>query len=105
MADFKVICKISGDWIFWPVGTKVITTSKLFGLIKKTSVVEDKKFTTGPNKEEICIVYDTYEAHNEIYYKLKGYPNGGYCSKYFIRLDEFTETQKEIAQKSEPILN
>lgn len=107
MSTFKVICKADGDnWVQTTSGTKIITTSRFFGLIKTSRVVPvTSKSVPGPDKEEICIVTDDYISNSEKYYILAGYPYGGYNAKYFVRLDEFTETQKDIAEKSEPILN
>lgn len=107
MENFKVICKHNHTTHSWARNggvTKIVTTKRFFGLIKNTSVVKDEVIVPGPSKDEICIVYETY-VDGDTYYKLQGYPYGGYNSKYFIRLDEFTETAKEIAKKSEPQLN
>lgn len=102
MATFKVICKADkGAWERYPTPTKTITTSKLFGLLKETKIISDPKIVNGPTKDEICIVTRDYIYAGELYYVLSGYPYGGYDSKYFIKLDEFTETQKEIAKKTE----
>lgn len=107
MSNFKVICKIpkSDRWAEMPVRTKTITTKKLFGLISNTVVVSDLVIKPGPNFDEICIVYDEYDSKGSHYYKLLGYPYGGYLSRLFIKLDEFTETAEEIAKKSQPALN
>lgn len=102
---FKVICKTSNNWERTPIVPKLVNTSKFFGLIKSSKIVMEPDKVPGSTMNEICIVTDTYVSNSEDYYKLTGYPYGGYNSKYFIRLDEFTETQKEIAQKSQPILN
>lgn len=106
MDNFKVICKADRcGWQTIPVPTKIIVVKKLFGLIKNECIVPDPKFNGGPDKDEICIVYEEYNSSGRHYYKLKGYPQSGYDSRFFVRLDEFTETQKEIAEKSQPILN
>jgi len=106
MSTFKVICKANGnDWVKDPPVTKIVTTKRFFGFIKTTSVTTEKEKVPGPHKEEVCIVTDDYIHDSEKYYKLAGYPYGGYNAKYFVRMDEFTETQKEIAEKSEPVFN
>src|SRR5689334_5954892 len=95
---FKVVCKNNGTWI--KIKGKV--KSCLWGLIKWNK----GKPVHGPSKEEICIVNSSYIADdNDTYYNLSGYPYGGYNSKHFIPLDEIEETQKEIAKKSQPVLN
>jgi hypothetical protein len=106
MSTFKVICKAEGnDWRKkFPI-TKVVTTSKLFGLIKSTKVVSEPDRVPGPHKDEICIVTDSITLPEGIFYQIAGYPCGPYDSKWFVRLDEFTESQKEIAEKSQPVLN
>lgn len=105
MGTFKVICKANGnDWVTDPI-TNIVTTKSFFGLIKRINITSEKQKVPGPHKEEICIVIDDYIHNSEKYYKLSGYPYGGYNAKYFVRMDEFTETQKEIAEKSEPVLN
>ena len=102
MENFKVICKGNADsWFRKYPTSKVVTTSKLFGLFKSTKVVSDREKEWGPSKDEICIVTEEIIDGGELYYVLAGYPNGSYDSKLFIRLDEFTETQKEIAEKVE----
>jgi hypothetical protein len=106
MQPFKVICKIeNGDWAVTPVRTKIVTTRSWFGLIRSSKIVADTEFTPGPQKNEECIVVNQYPSAGEIYYHLAGYPYGGYDSRYFVRIDEFIETEKEIAEKSQPILN
>jgi hypothetical protein len=97
MDTFKVICKADGKWEKCPSKQKFY----FFGLIKITK----NEFVPGPQKEEICIVTETYFNASVKCYILAGYPYGGYNSKYFVRLDEFTETQKEIAEKAIPILS
>jgi len=106
MANFKAICKTNReDWVKQKPTTKIITTSRLFGLIKTTKVVSEHAKSTGPDKEELCIVTDSYTDSGYLFYNLAGYPYGGYDSRHFIRLDEIQETQKEIAEKSQPVLN
>ena len=103
MSNFKVICKVADnrDWCH-DNGAKVVKVKRFFGLISESRVVNSKKYVPGPSKDEICIVNDCYNnEEGETYYILAGYPYGGYNSKYFVRLDEFTETAKEIAQKAE----
>ena len=104
MSTFKVISKANG-WQKSIADSKIITVYKFFGLIKSKKIVFEKEKVPGPAKEEICIVTDTYMDKETLCYILSGYPYGGYDSKYFVRLDEFTETQKEIAEKSEKVLN
>ena len=103
MEKFKVICKATGnDWLR-NNGMKTIIKKRFLGLIKKIYIGEDTEKTYGPTKDEICIVLDVRE---DGYYKLAGYVhNGWYTPDPFIRLDEFEETQKEIAKKTEPALN
>lgn len=107
MANFKVICKKSDQtsWVQTPIGTKVVTTKRLFGLITKTSIEQDKKFMPGPRYDEVCIVHDHHTTGGVLYYDLLGYPYGGYDAKHFIRLDEFTETAAGLAKRSVPQLN
>lgn len=107
MEKFKVICKADDSipWETLPRISKVITTSKFFGLLKSSKIVQQQRIIHGPAKDEICIVTGTFTNPNGFYYELAGYPYGGYNAKHFIRLDEFTETQKEIAQKFEEIPN
>jgi hypothetical protein len=52
MEPFKVICKNDLGWVPYPVVTRIVTTSKLFGLIKSTKVIADTRATAGPAKEE-----------------------------------------------------
>ena len=105
MKSFKVICKNDKDnWRKNPVPTKTVVVKYLLGLITRTKIVSEDPKAYGPSKDEICIVYDEYVFAGEHYYNLKGY-QGGYVSKAFIRLDEIEETQKEIAEKSQPVLN
>lgn len=89
----------------FPIASKVVNYTKLFGLLKFSKVVSEQEVVQGPDKDEICIVVEEYLRKDVKYYRLAGYPYGGYNAKYFIRLDEFTETQKEIAKKSEPVFN
>lgn len=105
MGSFKVICKADGKHWEGNFGTKIVTIKSFFGLIKNTVVEKDLRGTPGPSKDEICIVYREHETNGVIFYMLEGYPTGAYDSQWFIKLDEFTETQKEIAEKSEQILN
>lgn len=106
MATFKVICKAEkSGWQKYPIPQKTIVTTNFFGFNKRYKIVSDPQPMYGPAKEEICIVTSDYIFDKELYYKLEGYPHGGYNSKYFIRLDELMETQKEIAEKSQPVLN
>lgn len=107
MSNFKVICKAnnSNSWETVPRPTKVIHMKRLLGLIKRSIVVDDPQYNGGPSKDEICIVYETYQNNNCSFYLLKGYGNMGYDTKWFIKLDELEETQKEIAQKSQPVFN
>lgn len=100
MESFKVICKGTG-WERVPRLTKIVTAHKFFGLIKHSRIVDDRMDVPGPVKDEICIVTETYISRGDTYYVLKGYPYGGYDSRYFIRLDEFTENQKQIAEKAD----
>lgn len=103
MKSFKVICKADGKSWVRDNGLKTTVKSSLFGLINRTHISRDKEPVHGPDKEEICIVLDVRE---DGYYKLAGYTQyGWYTPEPFIRLDEFTETQKEIAEKSQPVLN
>jgi len=103
MQSFKVICKNSADNWVRDNGMKTIVTKSFFGLVKKTSIGRDTEKAFGPSKEEICIVIDV--RHNG-HYKLAGYTAyGWYTPELFIRLDEFTESQKEIAEKSQPVFN
>lgn len=103
MKSFKVICKNDGDNWFVDKGMKTTVTKRFFGLIKRTSIGKDVEKAYGPSKGEICIVLDVRE---DGYYKLAGYTQyGWYTHEPFIRLDEFTETQKEIAEKSQPVFN
>lgn len=107
MSTFKVICKIKNpaDWQRVKPDIKIVNTSKFFGLIKSSKIVSTPDKVPGPDRDEICIVKNEYLSEGEKYYILAGYPYGGYPAKYFIRLDEFKETQKEIAEKSQPALN
>mgnify|MGYP000932968016 FL=1 len=106
MSTFKVICKNDKDnWVKDPVPTKTVVKKYLFGLITSTKIVADNAKANGPSKDEICIVYETYNSNERSYYRLKGYGEAGYITTAFVRLDEFTETQKEIAEKSNPVLN
>ena len=106
MKSFKVICKADGNnWTKKLPITKVVTTSKLFGLIKSMKVVSKPDRVPGPNKDEICIVIDIINFTEGLFYEVAGYPCGPYDSKWFVRLDEFAESQKEIAEKSQPIFN
>ena len=103
MKPFKVICKAQSDQWIIDRGMKVSVVKRFFGLIKKTVVGRSVEKTYGPSKEEICLVIDVNEWG---YYKLAGYTQyGWYCPEPFVRLDEFTESQKEIAEKSEFALN
>lgn len=104
MKSFKVICKASGTtWVRdQGIGEKIVT-KRFFGLIKTTKIVSCEKPVHGPSKDEICIVIDVKDTG---YYKLAGYTEyGWYTPEPFIRLDEFTEGQKEIAEKTEVVLN
>lgn len=103
MKSFKVICKATGkNWVV-DLGLQTTVIKKFFGLIKKTSIGRDKRNIHGPSKDEICIVID---VRDDGYYQLAGYVHfGWYTPEPFIRLDEFTETAKEIAEKSQPQLN
>ncbi len=106
MADFKVICKATKDgWYQYPTPTKVVYKKSFFGLKNTPIIVDDPNKRHGPDKDEICIVYEVYDAHNRTYYKLKGYGEQGYDSVNFIRLDELAETQKEIAEKTQLMPN
>lgn len=103
---FKVICKADrNNWESLPRSTKIVTTYRLFGLIKTTRVVSDPNKVPGPQKEEICIVTNVSFCNNEKYYTLAGYPYGGYDAKYFVMLNELTEMQSEMAEKSKHVLN
>lgn len=106
MPTFKVICKANPE--FWkkiPAITRIVSSSKLFGLLKSTKTITEEIKVHGPAKEEICIVTDEYVSSSVKYYVIAGYPYGGYDAKNFVRLDEFTETQKEIAKKHDKIMN
>lgn len=107
MSSFKVVCKANGnDWVQNnPSFTKIVTSKRFFGLIKTSSVIPDTKKVPGPTKEEVCIVTDEYTHDSTKWYVLAGYPYGGYNSRYFVRIDEFMETEKEIWKKQEPVLN
>lgn len=103
MKSFKVICKADGNSWFRDNGLKTTVKKRFFGLFKSTHIGHDKEKACGPSKEEICIVID---VRDDGYYKLAGYTqHGWYTPEPFIRLDEFTESQKEIAEKSQPVLN
>ncbi len=103
MKPFKVICKAADNSWFRDNGLKTTVVRRFFGLIKRTTVGRDLEKSFGPSKEEICIVIDVKE---DGYYKLAGYTQyGWYCPEPFVRLDEFTESQKEIAEKSQPVMN
>src|SRR5690348_5703664 len=103
MKSFKIICKAEYDTWYRDNGLQMKVKKSFFGLVKTTSLERDKEKVHGPSKEEICIVID---VRNDGYYKLAGYTQyGWYTPEPFIRLDEFTETQKEIAEKSQPIFN
>jgi len=103
MANFKVICKADGNSWVRDKGFKTTVTKRFFGLIKRTSIDKDEEKAYGPSKDEICIVLD---VKSDGFYKIAGYTqHGWYTPEPFIRLDEFEESQKEIAQKSQPQLN
>jgi len=102
MTPFKVICKNESNNWRCNAGLKVVVISRFFGLIKTTNVEPDVRKLSGPGKDEICIVID---IDPDGWYGLCGYPNKHYDPKYFIRLDEFEEGCKEIAEKSQPVLN
>ena len=106
METFKVVCKAERScWGVIPCPTKIVYEKKLFGLIKKPIVVANPQMVCGPGREEICVVYKTYQRQGLSFYILAGYGEDGYCTKHFIRLDELTETQKEIEEKSQSVLN
>lgn len=103
MKSFKVICKADGNSWVRDHGLKTTVKKSFFGLFKKTSVGRHEEKAFGPSKDEICIVIDVRE---DGYYKLAGYTQYGcYTPEPFIRLDEFTESQKEIAEKANVVLN
>ena len=103
MQSFKVICKADGNKWFLDKGLKTTIKKSFFGLIKRTIISKDEEKVFGPSKEEICIVVGVTE---DGYYKLAGYTqHGSYSPEPFIRLDEFTESQKEIAEKYHPFFN
>ena len=107
MKEFKVICKANGDnWTPLKKPFRIIEISKLFGLIKQSRLeIDENAKSNGPTKEEICIVTNIVHQGDLTVYRIKGYGWLLYDSKWFIRLDEITETQKEIAEKAMPILN
>lgn len=95
MENFKVICKAeSHGWVKKHPVTNLVTVKKFFGLIKTTKAITENPSVPGPCKDEICIVTAVDTSGGCTHYALSGYPYGTYDSKYFIRLDEFTETQK-----------
>lgn len=106
MSTFKVICKADGnDWSKKYPTTKIITNKIFFGLLKNKIVISERERVPGPRKEEVCIVIQEVVEAGGKYYELAGYPYGPYDARYFVRMDEFTETQKEIAETAEPVLN
>lgn len=105
MSNFKVICKSSNDTKWHHKKGPELVTKTFFGFFSQTRVEDKIKIVDGPSKDEICIVTDSYISKGETYYILAGYPYGGYNSKYFVRLDEFTETAKDIAHKAERSVN
>ena len=106
MEFFKVICKAPSDsWEKVKKVSRIVTTKKFFGLLSSSKVVTDPGKVPGPGKEEICIVTEVIEYPDMTGYVLAGYPYGSYDSRHFIRLDEFTESQKEIAEKAATVFN
>ena len=104
MEPFKVICKADGKSWMRDNGMKATVTKKFFGLIRSTIIGKDLEKVHGPSKDEICIVVNV--RTDDGYYKLAGYTQfGWYTPLPFIRLDEFTETQKEIAKKADLVSN
>ena len=104
MDAFLVICVTREKWFAKQKSTKIVDTSKFFGLLRSARVeFQPEVIIPGPVYKDQCIVTDVINTPDGTYYRLIGYPHWVYDSIGFMRIDRFPERQEEIEEESEPI--